>query len=350
MGPSVEQIETCGVIIIGAGPIGLETAIELKARGHRPVVLDAGAIGQQIVDFPPMTRWFSSADRLGIGGLPFVTSASEKGTREEYLAYLRMAVEFFDLDVRTFQRVQDIQRSGDGRFTISSVTLSGLSRLFRAEALVLATGGTARSRRLGVPGEDLPHVHLRFSEPHRFHGRRLVIVGAKNSACDAAVFAQRCGADVTLVCRGQSIHPRVKYWIRPELEAMIKSGQVKALYETEVVAIDPEKVRLRSGSDESLREIDADDVYLAIGFESDTSLFESIGAELEGKARSVVHDPKTMETSIGNLYVAGTAVAGTQARFRVYIENSHIHAKRIAAALSGESPPQEPDYPLLPES
>tara|TARA_Y100000589_G_scaffold262814_1_gene253183 strand:- start:479 stop:1519 length:1041 start_codon:yes stop_codon:yes gene_type:complete len=346
----VNQIEKCTILIIGAGPIGLETAIELKARGHRPVVIDAGAIGQQIVDFPPMTRWFSSADRLGIGGLPFVTSASEKGTREEYLAYLRMAVEYFDLDVRTFQRVQGIQRSDDGPFTISSVTLSGLSKSFQADALVLATGGTARSRRLGVPGEDLPHVHVRFSEPHRFYGRRLVIVGGKNSACDAAVFAQRCGADVTLVCRGRSIHPRVKYWIRPELEAMIKSGQVRALYETEVVSIDAEKVMLRSAADQTVHEIDADDVYLAIGFESDCSLFESIGARLEGEARSVFHDPKTMETSVGDLYVAGTAVAGTQARFRVYIENSHIHAKRIAAALSGETPPEEPDYPLLPES
>ena len=131
---------------------------------------------------------------------------------------------------------------------------------------------------------------------------------------------------------------------------MIKSGQVRAFYETQVVSIDPVNVQLRTGDDRALHEIEADDVYLAIGFESDGSLFESIGAKLEGDARSVVHDPETMETTVPNVYVAGTAVAGTQARFRVYIENSHIHAKRIAAALSGEAPPEEPDYPLLPES
>ena len=219
----MDPIEECTVVIVGAGPIGLETAIELKARGHEPVVVDGGAIGQQIVDFPPLTRWFSSAERLGIAGLPFVTSASEKGTREEYLAYLRTAVAYFGIDVRTFQRVHDIERKMDDRFVIQTTALSGSTHAFGAPKLVLATGGTARARSLGIPGEELPHVRVRFSEPHRYYGRRLVIVGGKNSACDAAVFAQRCGAHVTLVCRGESIHPRVKYWIRPVLEAMITS-------------------------------------------------------------------------------------------------------------------------------
>ncbi len=346
----MDPFEECAVIVVGAGPIGLETAIELKARGHEPVVLDGGAIGQQIVDFPPMTRWFSSAERLGIAGLPFVTSASEKGTREEYLAYLRTAVAYFGIDVRTFQHVHDIERETDDRFVIRTSALSGSSHAFRTSRLVLATGGTARARTLGVPGEQLPHVRAHFSEPHRYYGRRLVIVGGKNSACDAAVFAQRCGADVTLVCRGKTIHPRVKYWIRPELEAMITSGQVRALYESQVVGIDPSKVTVRVGQTADLLDVEADDVFLAIGFESDGSLFEMVGAELEGESGSVTHDPKTMETTQGGVYVAGTAVAGTQARFKVYIENSHIHARRIAAALSGQEPPDEPEYPLLPES
>ena len=346
----MDRIEECTVAIVGAGPIGLETAIELKAKGHEPVVIDGGAIGQQIVDFPPMTRWFSSAERLGIAGLPFVTSASEKGTREEYLAYLRTAVAYFGIDVRTFQRVHDIEREAADRFLIRTSALSGSSHAFRASKLVLATGGTARARTLGVPGEALPHVGVRFSEPHRYYGRRLVIVGGKNSACDAAVFAQRCGAHVTLICRGESIHPRVKYWIRPELEAMISSGQIRALFESQVVAIDSSEVSVRVGGNADLLKVEADDVFLAIGFESDGSLFEMVGAELEGEAGSVVHDSKTMETTQEGVYVAGTAVAGTQARFKVYIENSHIHARRIAAALSGHEPPGEPEYPLLPES
>lgn len=346
----MDSFEDSHVVIVGAGPIGLETAIELKARGHRPVVLDGGAIGQQIVDFPPMTRWFSSADRLGIGGFPFVTSASEKGTREEYLAYLRAVVQYFQIDVRTFQHVEQILRQSDDSFLIRTRALSGVLKHYRTPEIVLATGGTARPRALGVPGEDLPHVHVRFSEPHRYHGRRLLIIGGRNSACDAAVFAQRCGADVTLVCRGESIHPRVKYWIRPELEAMVKSAQVRALFNSEVVRIEPEQVVLEVGVEKTLLKVPADDIFLAVGFESDGSLFKMVGAELDGDEQSVVHDPTTMRTSVPGVFVAGTAVAGTQARFKVYIENSHIHAKRIAAALSGESPPDEPDYPLLPES
>ena len=177
-----------------------------------------------------------------------------------------------------------------------------------------------------------------------------MIVGSRNSAGDAAVFAQRCGARVTLVCRAEEIHPRVKYWIRPELDAMIKSGQVEALFRAEVVRITPEVVVLSVGPGKERHDVSIDDVFLAIGYESDGSLFEMIGAELEGEARSVTHDPLTMETSVPGADVAGTAVAGTQARFKVYIENSHIHARRIAAAISGESPPEDPEYPLLPES
>jgi thioredoxin reductase (NADPH) len=279
-----------------------------------------------------------------------VTSASEKGTREEYLAYLRAVVDYFKIDVRTFHHVKAIDSQSDGSFSIEARTLSGLGRHYRASDVVLATGGTAACRRLGVSGEDLPHVHRRFSEPHRYHGRRLLIVGGRNSACDAAVFAQRCGADVTLVCRGEGIHPRVKYWIRPELEAMIKSGQVRALFHTEVVRIDVDNVVLSVGPRQEILEVPADDVFLALGFTSDGSLFEMVGAELDGEARSVVHEPSTMRTTVPGVFVAGTAVAGTQARFKVYIENSHIHAKRIAAALTGDSPPDEPEYPLLPES
>jgi len=346
----VDSVEDFEVVIVGAGPIGLETAIELKAAGREPVVLDGGAIGQQIVDFPPMTRWFSSAERLGIGGLPFVTPASEKGTREEYLAYLRSAVAYFDIDVRTFQHVERIDTDESPRFALRARGLSGIVTSYRTSTLVLATGGTARPRVLGIPGEDLPHVHTKFSEPHRYYGRRLVVVGGKNSACDAAVFAQRCGAQVTMICRGETIHPRVKYWIKPELEAMIQSGQIRALFESEVVDIDPRAVNVRVRGESGLMKIPADDVLLAIGFQSDGSLFNMVGARVEGEAGAIVHDPSTMSTSVPGVYVAGTAVAGTQARFRVYIENSHIHARRIAAAVTGGPPPDEPVYPLLPES
>ena len=341
------ELET---IIIGAGPIGLETAAELGRRNLSCLVLDAGAIGQQVLDFPPLTRWFSSPERLSIAGVPFTTSSHEKGTREEYLAYLRAVADQFKLNIRTFERVESVTRDGDQHFELRTRALSGIERQYRCRNLILATGGTAKPRSLGVPGEDMAHVHSSIGEAHRFHGRRLLVVGGRNSACDAAVHAFRCGAHVTISYRGDDLHERVKYWIRPELEAMIESGQVRAAFNTTLERIETDRVMLRSTKDDKTVEVEVDDVLLAIGFESDMSLFTSLGAQLEGETQAVVHDVATMQTTVPGLYVAGTAVAGTQHRFRVYIENSHIHALRIAAVLAGESPPQDPVLPKLPES
>ena len=337
-------------IIIGAGPIGLETAVELKRRGIPYTHLEAGAVGQQVLDFPPQTRWFSSPERLAIGGVPFTTASHEKGTREEYLAYLRAVVEMHGLRVRTYERVVDLARDDSGLFELRTRTLAGVEHVHHCERLVIASGGTARPRSLGVPGEDLPHVRTTVGEPHRYLGRRLLVVGGKNSACDAALHAYRCGADVTIVHRGSDLHERVKYWVRPELVAMIESDQIQARFETVVERIEPGAVHLRSLVDDRHFEVEVDDVLIQIGFEADPFLFRALGATLEGDGLSVVHDVRTMETDVPGLYVAGTAVAGTQARFRVYIENSHVHAHRIAAALNGEAPPPDPVLPKLPES
>jgi thioredoxin reductase (NADPH) len=215
---------------------------------------------------------------------------------------------------------------------------------------VIATGGTARPRTLGIPGEDLPHVSHFLQEPHRTLGRRVLVVGGRNSACDTALRAFRCGADVTISYRGPDLHERVKYWVRPELAAMIKSAQVRAHFETVPTLIERDCVHLRNVVDETVHEVPVDDVILEIGYEADNSLFSSLGAKLDDEQQAVVHDPETMETTVPGLYVAGTAVAGTQHRFKVYIENSHVHAHRIVAAFAGEEPPGDPVLPLLPES
>lgn len=342
-------MEHADVIIIGAGPIGLETAIELRRRGIHARLLDAGAIGQQVLDFPAQTRWFSSPERIGLAGVPFVTANHEKGTREEYLAYLRMVTAMHELEVRTFERVLEVERRDDGGFELRTRTRAGVERRSRCERLVLATGGTARPRRLGIPGEDLPHVSHELIEPHVTMGRRVLVVGGRNSACDSALRAFRCGARVTLSYRGDALHERVKYWVRPELDAMIRSGQVTARFGTVPERIEPELVVLRD-RDGTTHEVPVDDVLLQIGYEADNRLFESLGAELEPGTNAVRHDPETMETTIPGLFVAGTAVAGTQARFRVFIETSHVHARRIASAMAGEAPPPDPVLPILPES
>lgn len=340
---------TVRVLIVGAGPIGLETAVELRRRGIETLNVDRGAVGAQIVDFPPAIRWFSGPERISIGGVPLETVSQEKATREEYLAYLRAVVRQFDLPVRTFESVESIERTSAG-FEVRTRTRSGLARTIRAESIVLAVGGTARHRRLDIPGEDLPHVRREVGEPHWGLGRRVLVVGGRNSAADSAIRLWRAGAQVTISYRGEGVYPRIKYWIRPELEACLRSGLIAARFRTMPVAIEPGAVRLQSLDDGEIESIGVDDVLLQIGYEADGSLFETAGCRLDGEERAVAHDPNTMETSVPGLYVAGTAVAGTQGRFTVYIENSHVHAARIAAAIAGEPVPPTPELPVLPES
>jgi thioredoxin reductase (NADPH) len=340
---------TTDTLVIGAGPIGLETAVALTRRGVETLVVDRGPVGAQIVDFPPGIRWFSGPERIAIAGVPLETITQEKATREEYLAYLRAVVRQFDLALRTFESVESIARDGGG-FVVATRTRSGLVREISATRVVLAVGGTARHRSLGVPGEDLPHVRREVGEPHWGLGRRVLVVGGRNSAADSAIRLWRAGASVMIAYRGEGVYPRIKYWIRPELEACLRSGLIAARFRTVPTEIGPGFVRLQSLDDGATETIAVDDVLLQIGYEADGSLFETIGCRVEGETRAVWHDPQTMETSVPGLYVAGTAVAGTQGRFTVYIENSHIHALRIAAAIAGESAPPDPTLPELPES
>lgn len=347
--PDPQADTTVQVVIIGAGPIGIETAVELQRRGIDSINIDRGPLGAQIFDFPPQSRWFSGPERISIGGVPLETVAQEKATREDYLAYLRSVVRQFDLAVRTFESVEEVTPADDG-FVVRTRTAGGLPRFIRTQRVVLAVGGTATTRRLGVPGEDRVTVSDALGEPHRYFGRRVLVVGGKNSAAESAIRLWRAGAEVTISYRGDELHPRIKYWIRPELASCIRSGLITARFGTRVVAIGPNAVTLERLSDGSRFDEPTDDVLLQIGFEADGSLFEALGCELVGPNKAVFHDPGTMETSIPGIHVAGTAVNGTQGRYEVYVENAHIHAKRIAAAMIGDPPPPDPILPELPEA
>ena len=220
--PDPQADATVQVVIVGAGPIGIETAIELQRRGIDSINIDRGPLGAQIFDFPPLSRWFSGPERISIGGVPLETVAQEKATREDYLAYLRSVVRQFDLAVRTFESVEEVVPVDDG-FVVRTRTAGGLPRLIQTKSVVLAVGGTAKTRRLDVPGEDRSIVADTLGEPHRYFGRRVLVVGGKNSAADSAIRLWRAGAAVTISYRGDDLHPRIKYWIRPELASCIRS-------------------------------------------------------------------------------------------------------------------------------
>lgn len=322
------------VAIIGAGPIGLELAVALKRAGVPYLHVDARQIAETIARFAPQTRFFSSNDRIAIAGVPLQTADQSKATREEYLAYLRSIVQMFDLQVRTYEPVTGIERA-DGGFLLTTRPAAG-ERTYRAKRIVLTTGGTSRPRKLGIAGEDLPHVSHRFQDPHAYFRRKVLIVGGRNSAIEAALRCHAAGAEVTMSYRRAAFDPTdVKYWLLPEVNGKIESGAIRVCFGTIPTEIKPAEVILRrvDGSEETV--IPADFVLPLVGFEADMSLCRMAGVELAPPNAAPVFDERTMQTNVPGVYVAGTVIGGTQERFRVFIENCHVHVARIVAHLTG---------------
>lgn len=338
---------TVEVAIIGAGPIGIELAVALKRSGVSYVQFDAGQVGQTISWFPPQTRFFSSNERIAIAGVPLMTPDQTKATREQYLAYLRGVVTQFDLPVRTYESVTDIRPGADG-FTIVT-DRRGAQFNTRARRVVLATGGTATPRKLGVEGEDLPHVTPWFKDPHDYFRQRVLIVGGRNSAVETALRCYHAGAHVSISYRQPQLPTQnIKYWLRPEILGLIESGKITAYLDSTVSRITPTRVRLTTPHGES--EIETDFVLLAIGYNADMSLCRMAGVRLNGHCLIPEFDPVTMQTNVPGIYVAGTAVGGTQQEYHVFLENCHVHIERIVAHITGSS--LQTDAPIFdqPES
>jgi thioredoxin reductase (NADPH) len=344
-------MEVHDVAVVGAGPIGIEMAVALKRAGIDYLHLEAGQVGQVMFRWPPMTRWFSSSERISIAGVPIQTVAQEKCTREDYLAYLRSVVVQFDLDIHTYERVIEIAPRDDG-FGIVTRCMAGETLEYAARRVVLTIGGSARPNRLDVRGEDLPHVSHWLDDPHKYFRRRVLVVGGRNSAVEAALRLYHVGAGVTLSYRGRAIPDRVKYWLRPEIEYLIDTGRITAHFETVPLMIYPTRVELRpvvAGG--STIGVPADFVLLMTGYTADMTLFRMAGVELAGDREVPRFDPATMETNVPGVFVAGTAVAGTQqSGVRVFVENCHVHVDRIVAALTGQRAPTEPAPELMPEA
>jgi thioredoxin reductase (NADPH) len=332
------------IAIIGAGPIGIELAVALKKAGVDYLHFDARQIGHTVSWFAPDTRFFSSSERIAIAGVPLFTPDQSKATREQYLAYLRAVVSEFDLKINTYEPVTEIARGGNG-FAIQT----GKGNYF-AKRIVLATGGTERPRKLNIPGEDLPHVSHYFRDPHPYFRQKLLIVGGKNSAVEAALRSHAVGASVS-IChrRGQIDSDRIKYWLWPEINGLMQSGRIATYFNSQPVEIREGFVILQSGNEKTM-EVAADFVLLLVGYESDMSLFRQCGVDLIAPDQAPRFNPVTMETNVPGIFVAGTAAGGTQERFTIFIENCHVHVERIMAAITGHAPPEAPKPLERPES
>ncbi len=286
---------------------------------------------------------------VAIAGVPLLTPDQAKATREQYLAYLRTVVTTHDLKVHTHTRVESIKPDGDG--FLLTTTSADQTTTYRAQRIVLAVGDTETPKQLGIPGEDLPNVTHVLEDPHKYFQRRLLIVGGKNSAAEAALRCYHAGVDVTMAYRRDAFDKKhVKYWLLPELIGRIQRDEIACHYRCEPVEITPGRVTVRHTEDGSTFDIETDFVLLATGFVADMSLFKQLGIELSGDNETPAFDPDTMQTNAPGVYVAGTATAGTQNRYTVFLENCHIHTTRIVNHLLGQAPPPSPVPNELPES
>jgi thioredoxin reductase (NADPH) len=277
-------------------------------------------------------RWYSTRDLLDIAGVPFTVPEAHP-TRLETLAYYRGVAERFGVRVVARTEVVAISPHPAGGLEVST-RASGEPGRFTASAAILAPGFFDNPRRLGVPGEDLPHVHRRFVSGYPFHDRDVVVIGGKNSASEAALDLYRHGARVTLLVRSAAISDRVKYWIKPDLENRIRAGAIRAIFNARIVEITSDAVRV--DSPEGPRTVPAQAVFPLIGYSPDFALFERCGIRVEGPEKVPVHDPGTLESNVPNLYLAGAILGGTEIG-RIFIENSRHHAVWIAAAIEKRS-------------
>jgi thioredoxin reductase (NADPH) len=327
------------LVIVGGGPCGLAAAISAKRAGLRCVVIEASAVVSTIAHYPTYVRFFSTAEKLALGDLPFVI-ATEKPSRRDGLAYYRAAVRYFDLPVRQYERVVAIERDGgtDG-FVVRSESRAHGPRVTLARAVVVATGYFGSPNYLRVPGEDLAHVTHVFREGHEAFDQTVVVVGGGNSAAEAALDLWRSGARVTLVHFGPTFDKKIKPWVLPDFVNREKEGSIAARWDSRVVRIEPDSVTITSSQGEE--SLPADLVYVMTGFAPNTDLLRDIGVPIDAQTGIPSHDPETLETTIPNLFIAGVVIAGYDAN-KVFIENGRYHGDKIVAHLTGARAPSEP--------
>jgi thioredoxin reductase (NADPH) len=323
------------LLVVGAGPCGLAVGAAAREAGVGCVLLDRRTVVSTIERYPLNMTFFSTPERLEIGGIPFVT-ANEKPTRRDGLVYYRRVTERLGLDVRPGEEVTSIARA-DGGFVVQ-VRRAFDTAVHRAAAVVVATGYYDWPNLLGIPGEERPHVSHYFVEGHRYWRRRVVVVGAGNSAVDAALESWRAGAAVTLVHFEDALDRRVKPWVLPDITNRIRDGSISARWRTRVTAIGEQTVELESldappGGAAPRETLPADAVLLMTGFHADTSLLEGLGVPVDGATGVPAHDEATMETPVPGCYIAGVIASGRDAN-RLFIENAREHGGRIVEHLT----------------
>lgn len=318
-------MEHLDLVIIGGGPSGLNVAISAQKAGLRYVVLEKGVLVNSLYHFPTNMTFFSTSKLLETGGVPFI-SHGEKPTRAEALEYYRRLREFWNLRVHLYEEVQSMNREADGRYLVT--TSKGA---YAAHSVAVSTGFYDTPRMLGVQGEDLPKVRHYYADVHPYIDQDVLVVGARNSACDVALELYQKGARVQMAIRGGEIHENVKYWIRPNIINRIKEGSIAAHFHTVVREIRQDEVVLE-GPD-GVFTLKNDFVLAMTGYQPNYPFLEKLGLHCPAVADRIPdHHPESLETNLPNVYLSGV-VCGGMLTNRYFIENTRDHGDRIVEAI-----------------
>ena len=323
------------VVVVGAGPTGLACGIELKRRGLHAVLIEKGCVVNSLYNYPTNMLFFTTPELLEIGELP-MTSLGEKPTRTEALKYYRRAAEHYKLDIRQYQRVARIS-GAEGAFVTHTVDSAGARHQHSSRKVVLAMGYYDLPNLLNVPGEDLPKVLHYFKEAHPYYNQDVVVVGGENSAAITALELHWAGARVTLIHRGDAVGEHVKYWIKPNLENRIQSGEIKAYFRSAVREIRQHSILVAAPEGElSLKN---DFVFAMIGYRPDLEFMDAHGIPIDGATGRPRTNPETLESARKGIYLAGVVVAGMHTN-EIFIENGRFHGAQIAKAIQESLRPQ----------
>jgi thioredoxin reductase (NADPH) len=308
------------VAIIGAGPIGMASAIACRKAGLSHIMIDKGTLVNSIFNYPMNMTFFSTSEKLEIGEVPFI-SHNPKPTRDEALEYYRRVAMHWKLNSRLYEKVRSIEKKNDGLFRVITS-----KQEYGAGAVIISTGFYDIPNMMGIPGEDLPKVHHYYKEPHLYFNQKILVVGAANSAVDVALETFRKGAaEVTMVIRENAIQDNVKYWVKPDIENRIKEGEIKAFFNSSLASVREYEADIITPS--GVITLENDFVLAMTGYQPDFSFLVDMGIKLnmEDEICVPLHNPETMETNVPGIYLAGVICGGTQTN-KWFIENSRIHA------------------------
>ena len=317
-------MEPFDVVIIGGGPIGIACGLEAKKKGLRYVILEKGPIVNSLFNYPINMQFFSSSEKLEIDDIPFI-SKEAKPKRNEALEYYRRIVTSNQLNICLFEKVARVERSADV-FTIVSSKAT-----YTADKVIVATGFYDLPNTLNIPGENLPKVSHYYKDPHFYANQKLAVVGASNSAIDAALECWRKGSEVSLIVRGPEVGQRVKYWVRPDIINRIEEGSIKAYYNSTLKEVRETEIVVETAEGELILE---NDFVLALtGYMPNFEFLEHMGIQLSDDEKKLPkYNPDTMETNVSGLYLAGVICGGMETH-KWFIENSRVHAQMIMDSI-----------------